>query len=243
MRDDSALYRADRLTPRTALIGCGRIAGNHLAAARANGLFIAALCDLDARRAHEKAPENAAVYTDYRRMLDEIRPELVVIATDSGSHAAIALDCLAAGCHVLIEKPVALSLSSADALCAAAERHGRIAAVCHQNRFNAPVRALRAALDDGALGRLCHGAAQVRWRRDDAYYAQAAWRGRWESDGGTLMNQCIHGIDLLRWMLGDEVEEVYGATRQQFHDYLEAEDIGMAVVKFKNGAIGTIEGT
>jgi predicted dehydrogenase len=83
----------------------------------------------------------------------------------------------------------------------------------------------------------------VRWNRDKGYYDQAVWRGTWEQDGGALMNQCIHGIDLLRWMMGDEIVEVYGKTKQQFHNYLEAEDLGMAVVTFKNGAIGTIEGT
>ena len=83
----------------------------------------------------------------------------------------------------------------------------------------------------------------MRWNRNRDYYDQAPWRGTWAQDGGCLMNQCIHGIDLLRWMMGDEVEEVYGVTRQQFHDYLEAEDVGLAVVKFKNGAVGTIEGT
>ena len=83
----------------------------------------------------------------------------------------------------------------------------------------------------------------MRWNRNRGYYDQAPWRGKWASDGGALMNQCIHGIDLLRWMMGDEVVSVYGQTRQQFHDYLEAEDVGLAVVVFKNGAIGTIEGT
>ena len=95
----------------------------------------------------------------------------------------------------------------------------------------------------GGFGKLSHGSIHVRWNRNQNYYDQAPWRGKWASDGGALMNQCIHGIDLLRWMFGDEVEEVYGSTRQQFHHYLEAEDVGMAVVKFKNGAIATIEGT
>ena len=114
---------------------------------------------------------------------------------------------------------------------------------CHQNRFNIAVQKTRKALENGRFGKLSHGSVHVRWNRNKEYYDQASWRGRWLTDGGTLMNQCIHGIDLLRWMLGDEVEEVYGATRQRFHTYLEAEDIGMAVVKFKNGTIGTIEGT
>ena len=100
---------------------------------------------------------------------------------------------------------------------------------------------MRKALEAGRFGKLSHGSIHVRWNRNKDYYTQAPWRGTWAQDGGTLMNQCIHGIDLLRWMMGDEVEEVYGVTRQQFHHYLEAEDIGMAVVKFKNGAVATIE--
>jgi predicted dehydrogenase len=102
---------------------------------------------------------------------------------------------------------------------------------------------MRQALEAGRFGKISHGSINVRWNRNKEYYSQAPWRGKWASDGGCLFNQCIHGIDLLRWMMGDEVEEVYGVTKQQFHDYLEAEDIGMAVVKFKNGAVGTIEGT
>ena len=102
---------------------------------------------------------------------------------------------------------------------------------------------MRTALDSGRFGKLSHGSINVRWNRNRAYYEQATWRGKWTSDGGSLMNQCIHGIDLLRWMMGDEIEEVYGVTKQQFHDYLECEDIGVAILKFKNGAIGTIEGT
>lgn len=102
---------------------------------------------------------------------------------------------------------------------------------------------MRTALEQGRFGKISHGSIHVRWNRDKGYYDQAVWRGTWEQDGGALMNQCIHGIDLLRWMMGDEIVEVYGKTKQQFHNYLEAEDLGMAVVTFKNGAIGTIEGT
>jgi predicted dehydrogenase len=123
-----------------------------------------------------------------------------------------------------------------------AERHVKVAA-CHQNRFNQAVQEMHMALENGRFGKLSHGSIHVRWNRNKDYYDQATWRGKWASDGGALMNQCIHGIDLLRWMLGDEIEEVYGVTRQQFHHYLETEDIGMAIVKAKNGTIGTIEGT
>ena len=105
------------------------------------------------------------------------------------------------------------------------------------------VQELRCAVEAGRFGRISHGSIHVRWNRNRDYYSQAPWRGTWAQDGGCLMNQCIHGIDLLRWMMGDEVEEVYGVTKRQCHDYLECEDVGMAVVKFKNGAVGTIEGT
>ena len=138
---------------------------------------------------------------------------------------------------------MAMSLFDADKIIAESEKFGVKVAACHQNRFNVAVQETRKALEAGRFGKLSHGSIHVRWNRNQDYYTQAPWRGTWEQDGGCLMNQCIHGIDLLRWMMGDEVDEVYGVTRQQFHHYLEAEDVGMAVVKFKNGAIGTIEGT
>ncbi len=232
-----------------ALIGCGRIAVNHIKAVVNNGLDLVAVCDL--------VPEHIDIlfektgytgtpvrYTDYRKMLSE-HPELelAAIATDSGVHAEIALACLDAGLNVIVEKPMAMSMADADRIIAKAEETKRLVSVCHQNRFNLAVQRMRRALEQGRFGRLSHGSVHVRWNRNRAYYEQAPWRGKWASDGGALMNQCIHGIDLLRWMLGDEVEEIYGQTRQQFHDYLECEDVGLAVLKFKNGAIATVEGT
>ena len=144
---------------------------------------------------------------------------------------------------VIIEKPMAMSLAEADRIIELAEKNNVKVSACHQNRFNIAVQEMRRALEAGRFGKLSHGSIHVRWNRNKDYYTQAPWRGTWAQDGGALMNQCIHGIDLLRWMMGDEVESVYGVTKQQFHHYLEAEDIGMAVVKFKNGAVATIEGT
>lgn len=235
---------------RYALIGCGRIAGNHVKAVINNGLEFAAVCDVVPEHMEgllEKSgletEASIARYTDYRKMIEEIRPELVGIATESGSHAGIALFCIDHGVNCIIEKPIAMSMEDADEIVRRAGEQKVKVAACHQNRFNLAVQEARKALEAGRFGRLSHGSVHVRWNRNREYYDQAPWRGRWASDGGALMNQCIHGIDLLRWMFGDEVEEVYGATRQQFHRYLEAEDVGMAVVKFKNGAIATIEGT
>lgn len=176
-------------------------------------------------------------------MIEENDIDLISIATESGLHADIALYCIEHGIHVIIEKPMAMCMQDAEKIINLSKKRGVKVAACHQNRFNIAVQKMREALESNRFGKLSHGSIHVRWNRNKNYYTQAPWRGTWKQDGGALMNQCIHGIDLLRWMLGDEVESVYGVTRQQFHDYLEAEDVGLAVIKFKNGAIATIEGT
>ncbi len=233
-----------------ALIGCGRIATNHMKAAINNELEIVAICDIVPGKMKTllakhnlETCKSIKQYTDYKEMIAAEKPELVSIATESGIHAEIALYCIDQGVNVIIEKPMAMSIADADEIIRRSEEKGVKVSACHQNRFNVAVQELRKAIEAGRFGKLSHGSIHVRWNRGPQYYEQASWRGTWAQDGGALMNQCIHGIDLLRWMMGDEIEEIYGATRQQFHDYLEAEDVGMAVVKFKNGAIGTIEGT
>jgi len=233
-----------------ALIGCGRIAANHMKAVKNNRMNIVAVCDIVPERM-DKLLEKAELgpkgsirkYTDYTDMLDQEKPDLVAIATESGKHAEIALECIDRGVHVIIEKPMAMSIGDANEIIRRAKEKNVKVAACHQNRFNLAVQETRKALEAGRFGKLSHGSIHVRWNRNRDYYDQAKWRGTWAQDGGALMNQCIHGIDLLRWMMGDEIEEVYGQTRQQFHHYLEAEDVGLAIVKFKNGAIATIEGT
>lgn len=233
-----------------ALIGCGRISTNHIKAALSNNLFPVALCDIVPKRMEELLTKhglenNLAIhrYTDYHEMLTIEEPDLVAIATESGNHASIALDCLTAGCNVIIEKPIALSLRDADAICALANEKGLVACACHQNRFNQSIQLIRKAMDKGRFGQLSHGTIHVRWNRGEEYYRQARWRGTWAQDGGALMNQSIHGIDLLRWMMGDNIDEVCSYTAQRQHPYLECEDIGVAIVKFSNGALGTIEGS
>ena len=233
-----------------ALIGCGRIAVNHMKAAINNELEIVAVCDVLEEKMEEllakyglEKDESIKRYTDYKKMIEELQPELASIATESGIHAEIALYCIEKGVNLIIEKPMAMSIEDANKIIDLAEEKNVKVSACHQNRFNVAIQKLRKAVESGRFGKLSHGSIHVRWNRNAGYYEQAPWRGTWEQDGGALMNQCIHGIDLLRWMMGDEIEEIYGATRQQFHDYLEAEDVGMAVIKFKNGAIGTIEGT
>ncbi len=232
---------------RYALIGCGRISPNHIAAAKANGLEFAGLCDIDTGMLQDKVLKfdlaHVHQYTDYHEMLEKEKPELVAIATESGKHAAIALDCIKAGCNLIIEKPIALSLADADEIIKAARERGVKVCASHQNRFNKSVQKIREALEKNRFGRMFYGTAHIRWCRDWEYYARAKWRGTWQQDGGALMNQCIHNIDLLRWMMGDEVDEVIGMTDRLNHPYIEAEDLGIALIKFKNGAYGIIEGT
>lgn len=176
-------------------------------------------------------------------MLDSCTLDFVAIATDSGSHARIATDCLERGISVLVEKPMALDLNDADSMIELAEKRDVMLAVSQQNRFNDASKLVRAALDSGAFGVLSHVSVQVRWSRDRSYYGQGSWRGTWAKDGGALMNQCIHGLDLMRWFGGSRIERVWGTVANRYHPYLEVEDIGIGQVEFSNGALGTLEGT
>lgn len=218
-----------------ALIGCGRIATNHIKAVLNNHLELSAVCDvkpeaMEALLVKHGLEQDTSIrrYTDYKEMVETEKPTLVGIATESGIHAEIALYCIAHGVNVIIEKPMAMSMADADAIVEAAQRNHVKVCACHQNRFNPAVQATRKALEEGRFGKLSHGSIHVRWNRNKGYYDQAPWRGTWAQDGGCMMNQCIHGVDLLRWMMGDEVEEVYAQTAQQFHHYLECEMMGMA---------------
>lgn len=235
---------------RYALIGCGRISPNHIAAVNANkaDLEFVAMCDIDQgridlMREEFSLSEKVKGYTDYHQMLQEQQPQLVAIATFSGEHAKIALDCIEAGANLIIEKPIALSLEDADRIIEAAKTKGVKVSSCHQNRFNKSIQKIREAVEKNRFGKLFHATAHIRWNRGKDYYDQAKWRGTWEQDGGALMNQCIHNIDLLRWMMGDEIKEVVAYTDRLCHDYIAAEDLGIALVRFQNGGYGIIEGT
>lgn len=231
-----------------AIIGCGRISVNHIQAAINNKLEIVGMCDLLTEKLKEKKEKfpdimNVNEYTDYIEMIEKEKPELVAIATESGKHAKIAIDCIRHGINVIIEKPIALSMNDAKKIIEEAKKYNVKVCANHQNRFNKSIQKMRSALDEGKFGRLFYGTAHICWNRGESYYSQASWRGTWEQDGGALMNQCIHDIDLLRWMMGNEVDEVMAYTDRLNHDYIEAEDLGLAIVKFKNGTYGMIEGT
>ncbi|MCI8633155.1 MAG: Gfo/Idh/MocA family oxidoreductase [Lachnospiraceae bacterium] len=233
---------------RYALVGCGRVAPNHVVAARQNNLQIVAICDLDQEKAEKFKVDNGLdesvkIYTNYIEMFTKENLDLVAIATWSGEHAKIALEAIRKRNHVIIEKPIALSIQDADEIIEEAEKYQVKVCTNHQNRFNPAIKAIHEAINVGKLGKLLYGTAHVRWYRGEAYYAQDAWRGTWKQDGGALMNQCIHDADLLRWMMGDEIEEVIAYSDNLIHPYIEAEDIGLAIIKFANGAYGIFEGS
>ncbi|MGI6119273.1 MAG: Gfo/Idh/MocA family protein [Desulfosporosinus sp.] len=226
---------------RFAIIGCGRIAPKHAESIMAlPGAELVAVCDIVLELAQAFAAKyGVKPYTDYSVMLKRDDIDAVTIATPSGLHAEIGIAAAKAGKHVLVEKPMAMTLKTADQLIMACRQAGVKLGVIHQNRFNDSIKQLRAAFEAGRFGKLTHGQATVRWNRDDHYYAQAPWRGTKLQDGGVLMNQSIHNIDLLQWFFGP-VESVFGYTAT-FMRKIEMEDMGAAVLKFKSGAIGLIE--
>lgn len=224
------------------IIGCGRIAYKHAEAIKKNEKAnLLCVCDIIEERAAEYKDKYGAEahFTDYRKMLEYSGLDVVNICTPSGMHAEMGIAAAQAGKHVIVEKPMALSLKDADDLIGACDESGVKLAVCFQNRFNPPVQKLRRALEEGRFGKLTHASAIVRWFRPQDYYDQAPWRGTRAMDGGCLMNQSIHNIDLLQWMMGP-VESVFGYTATNLRK-IECEDVGVAVLKFKNGALGVIE--
>lgn len=249
----SLLYRIEwvpsrRRSMKYALIGCGRISRNHIVAAQNNELEIVAICDKKENVLDEISNiygfgEKVRKYKDYHEMLKNEKIELVAIATESGLHAMIALECINQGCNVLIEKPIALSIRDAEAIIEASIKKNVKVGVVHQNRFNKAIIKLREALEQEKFGKVLYGVANIRWSRNRSYYKSSNWRGTWENDGGALMNQSIHDIDLLCWMIGGNIEEVYGVIDNKMHDYIETEDLGIAIIRSSNGAYGIIEGT
>jgi len=237
---------------RYCLIGCGRVSPEHIRAARDTNLELAGLCDIDPAQIDKNLAfaqafllqeflRGVPTYTDYKEMLAARQPDLVAIATPSGLHAQMAVDCLRAGAHVIIEKPIAMTMDDAALIAQAAEQTGRTVCNNLQNRFNPAVVALSEAVDAGRFGTIHSAALQLRWFRGADYYRQDAWRGTRLLDGGAMMNQGIHGIDLLCRMLGEPVR-VSAITTRRVHP-IEMEDLGMAVVEFQSGALAGIECT
>jgi predicted dehydrogenase len=221
------------------------VSPEHIRAAQTNGLEICALADCVPGQREENLGAfpglaDTPFYTDYREMLERERPALTAIATPSGLHAVMALDAIAAGSHVIIEKPIAMTLEDADRIAEAAAAKGAVVCNNLQNRFNPAVQELRRAVDAGRFGRILSAALQLRWHRGDDYYAQAAWRGTRALDGGAMMNQSIHGIDLVNWLLGGCPESI-AAQKATLLRSIESEDIAVAALRFRTGALASLE--
>jgi UDP-N-acetyl-2-amino-2-deoxyglucuronate dehydrogenase len=224
-----------------ALVGCGRISRNHLEAIdKVAGLRLTAVCDSVEERATSVGGEfGVPSFTNFAEMLKRADSDIIAIATPSGMHSVHGVAAAKAGKHVITEKPMAITLEQADALVNATDAAGVKLFVVKQNRLNPAVQLLKRAVDKGRFGRIYLANTTVRWHRPQEYYDAASWRGTWEFDGGAFMNQASHYVDLIQWLMGP-VESVTAKTATQARR-IEAEDSGVAVLKFRNGALGVIE--
>jgi UDP-N-acetyl-2-amino-2-deoxyglucuronate dehydrogenase len=223
------------------LVGCGRISKNHFDALRKiDGLTVSAVCDIVPERAQTAGgQEGVPAFTSYDELLQRAECDIVSVCTPSGLHAAQGALAARAGKHVITEKPMAITLGQADDLVKACDDAGVFLFVVKQNRLNPPIQLLRRAVDKGRFGRIFLANTTVRWQRPQDYYDAAPWRGTWEFDGGAIMNQASHYVDLIQWLIGP-VESVMAKTATQARR-IEAEDSGVALLKFRSGALGVIE--
>lgn len=225
---------------RVALVGCGRISKNHFdAIAKISDLRLTAVCDEVESRAREAGESRGvAWYTDYAKLLAEAPCDAVVIATPSGLHPAHGIAAARAGKHVICEKPMATSLKDADDLVRACDEAKVQLFVVKQNRLNPAIQLLKRAVDKGRFGRIYMANTTVLWSRPQEYYDQAPWRGTWEFDGGAFLNQASHYVDLMQWLVGP-VDSVMAKTATLARR-IESEDSGVAALKFRSGALGSI---
>jgi UDP-N-acetyl-2-amino-2-deoxyglucuronate dehydrogenase len=228
---------------RIALVGCGRISKNHFdAISKVDGLDLVAVCDADSERAAKAGAEQGVPhFTSLEKMLKESACEVVTIATPSGLHAEQGIVAARAGKHIVMEKPMAISLTGADELVHTCDKAEVKLFVVKQNRLNPPIQLLKRAIDRNRFGRIYMANCIVHWARPQEYYDQAPWRGTWEFDGGAFMNQASHYVDMIQWLMGP-VESVMAKTATLARR-IETEDSGVAILKFRSGALGSIEVT
>lgn len=231
---------------RFAIVGCGNIAKKHVQAIQeyVGHAEVVAFCDVDFARAQELARRNNAhAFSNIRDMMQGMQKDIdiVNVLTPSGLHTSNVLELVEYRKPLVVEKPIALRLDEADRIIRSCDTHGVKIFVVHQNRYNVPIVKAHEALEQGRFGKLVMGTVRLRWKRDQAYYDSADWRGTWAYDGGVFMNQASHHIDMLTWFMGD-VESVSAVGVTRLVD-IECEDTGAAILRFTNGAIGVIEAT
>lgn len=230
---------------RVALVGCGRVASVHAEALRALDITELVAC-VDIRRERaEQFSENytggkAKVFTDYRDALKLDEVDAVQICLPHHLHAPVTIDALNAGKHVLTEKPMAITLEDMDAMIEAAEKNNRTLGVIFQNRYNDSTVAVKEAIDSGQLGKIIGSRAFITWKRTDEYYSQSDWKGTWDKEGGgTLIDQAIHTIDLMQYLIGQPTE-ISASYFTRAHKLIDVDDVAEALIKFDNGAIGCV---
>ncbi|MCQ9162890.1 MULTISPECIES: Gfo/Idh/MocA family protein [unclassified Arthrobacter] len=225
--------------PRVAVIGCGDVATVHFEAIAALGdAELVAVCDSDPERlALAEGAHGVPGYSDHVRMLEEVRPDVVHVCTPHHQHADPAIAALGRGINVISEKPLASTLADALRLAAAAAASPARIGICFQNRYNAAVQALHGRLSSGEFGAVLGGSGTVMWHRDAAYYASRPWRGTWAGGGGgLLMNQAIHTLDLLQWLMGEVAGVAGHAATHALADAIEVEDTAELVLTHTGGA-------
>jgi len=222
------------------IVGTGVIAATHAAAiAAVPGARLVAVTDVVPERAIQFAGSHGcAAEPGLDALLARDDIDVVSVCVPSGLHAEVGIQAAAAGKHLVVEKPIDVSLAAADRLIDAADAAGVAMTVISQHRFDPGLVELRGLIDEGVLGRLVLGEASTKWYRSQGYYDSGAWRGTWALDGGSLMNQGIHYVDLLRWVMGP-VTEVSAVCATQDHQ-IEVEDTALAVLRFSSGAVGTV---
>lgn len=228
-----------------AVVGCGVIGKTHAEQVRAiDGIRLVAVADEIPERADAFAKQYGVPgHTSLAELFARDDVDVVTVGTPSGLHADIAIAAARAGKHVVVEKPIEITLAKADAMIAACRDAGVKLCVISQHRFDPSTVALKRHIDNGRFGRTLLGEAAINWYRSQGYYDSGAWRGTWALDGGgALMNQGIHTVDLLQFLMGP-VESVFAHTGTLNHQRIEVEDTAVAVLRFKNGAIGTLVGT
>jgi predicted dehydrogenase len=231
---------------RFALIGCGNIARKHahVLSQYLDDAEIGAFVDLDPARAQAlSAKYGAPAFGSVEEMMRSLgdRIDVFSVLTPSGAHFSNVLHLVEYGRPLVVEKPLALRLDDADRMIEACDAHGVKLFVVHQNRYNPPVVKAREALEQGRFGRLVMGTVRLRWMRDQKYYDSESWRGTWAHDGGVFMNQAVHHIDMLSWFMGNaETVRSMAATRLV---NIEAEDTGVAIIRYNSGALGVLEAT
>lgn len=225
------------------LIGCGRIAKVHAEAVKqTQGLELSGVCDIEESKYREfEEKYKVKGYGDFKMLLSKEKPDLIAIATPNGTHYSIASACIDRGFHILLEKPVTIKVEDAEDLVKRAQKERRNFFAVKQVRYNPSIQILKSAVADNKLGRIFGASLVIRWTRPQEYFDNSLWRGTLDQDGGTLLNQGIHYVDIMQWIAGD-VKSVFGTAKTMFHE-IDIEDMVFGLLKFDSGALGTIEFT